>query len=277
MRRRFTTVNVFSDGAIEGNPVAVVLDAEGLDSETMIEFTRWTNLSEATFVLPPTSDDADYRVRIFAPEAELAFAGHPTLGTAHAWLDAGGVPKIDGHVVQECQAGLVRLRSDEMLAFEAPPMIRDETPTEAELGRVCTVFDVAPSQIVDAHWLDNGPGWLVVMLADADAVLAVQPGQAEGPLAVGFVGFHAEPSPALIEVRAIFSDHLGVLREDPVTGSLNAAVGQWLFRTGRANGAYVAAQGQCVGRTGRVYVTDVEGSTWVGGRTTTVVDGHVEL
>lgn len=275
--RRFTSVNVFSKGAVDGNPVAVVLDGENLSTDEMLAFTRWTNLSEATFVLPATVGDADYRVRIFTLEREMPFAGHPTLGTAHAWLQAGGRPKRDETVVQECGAGLVPIRNDGMLSFEAPPLIRDEVPSPAELERVRSVLGLKARDVVDAHWLDNGPGWLVVMLSSADAILEVSPGSADGRFDVGLVGFHSAPAAAMIEVRALFSDHLGHIREDPVTGSLNAAVAQWLFRTNRAHGSYVAAQGQRVGRRGLVHLRNSGGAVWVGGRTTTVIEGFVNL
>jgi len=280
--RRSKIVNVFSDGTLDGNPVAVVLDADGLEPDDMLAFTRWTNLSEATFVLPPTVADADYRVRIFTLERELPFAGHPTLGTCHAWLEAGGTPTMDRVAVQECGAGLVPIRvGDGVLSFAAPPLVRHEPVERQDLERFSAALGLSPADIVDSHWVDNGPGWVALVLASADAVLAVTPQPGSGHVDIGIVGPCPPGADAAFEVRAFFTDQLGAIREDPVTGSLNASIAQWFFRTGRASGSYVAAQGRCVGRRGRVHLEhepdDGDGNVWVGGRTTTVVDGHVMI
>jgi PhzF family phenazine biosynthesis protein len=278
MRRRFKNINVFSEEPLLGNPVAVVLDSAGLDTADMLEFTRWTNLSEATFVLPPMHADADYKVRIFTLDREMPFAGHPTLGTAHAWLEAGGQPKKQGAIIQECGAGLISIQqTDGLLWFEAPPLIRDEPVQDSDLQRVLDALGLQSGDVVDSHWLDNGPGWLVVMLANAEAVLAVRPQRPGGRMDVGLVGFHEAGAEAAVEIRALFSDHRGDIREDPVTGSLNAAVAQWLFRTGRVSNPYMAAQGQSIGCKGRIHLREENNATWVGGRTTTIINGHADL
>src|SRR3954451_15619710 len=219
MPRRFQQVDVFTSVACMGNPVAVVLDGEGLDDDRLSRFSSWTNLSEATFVLPPSTDAADYRVRIFSLERELPFAGHPTLGTCHAWLEAGGVPRDEAAVVQECGAGLVRVRrTDAGLAFAAPPLVRSGPVDEEVVAHVATCLGVGRGAILDAEWADNGPGWVAVLLADADAVLALRPGLVD--LDVGVVGPYPQGSPHAFEVRAFFPKDRATV-EDPVTGSLN--------------------------------------------------------
>jgi PhzF family phenazine biosynthesis protein len=274
--RPFSQVDVFTSTPYLGNPVAVVLDGDGLPPEAMRQFANWTNLSETTFVLPPTEPGADYRVRIFTPAAELPFAGHPTLGTCHAWLTAGGTPRQPDVIVQECGAGLVTLRrTPDGLAFAAPPVLRDGPVDAGLLAHIADVLRVDRSAIVDASWADNGPGWVAVLLASADAVLAVRPGLAD--LDLGVVGPYPPGSPAAFEVRAFFPKD-GATAEDPVTGSLNASVAAWLLRTGRATAPYVASQGTALGRRGRVHVSrDPDGTIWVAGGTVTCVSGQVEL
>lgn len=274
----FRQVDVFSTEPLLGNPVAVVHDADDLTDEQMAAFARWTNLSETTFLLAPTDPAADYRLRIFTPGAELPFAGHPTLGSAHAWLEAGGVPAGED-VVQECGAGLVRLRRGEVLAFEAPPLTRSGPVDEADLDGVAAALRVGRDDLVDAAWIDNGPGWVGVLLRDADAVLALRPDFAAfGELKIGVVGEHPAGHEAAVEVRA-FCPQYGV-PEDPVTGSLNAGIGQWLAGT-RLPASYVAAQGTAVGRRGRVHVArDVPGdggAVHVGGATRTTITGTLDL
>jgi PhzF family phenazine biosynthesis protein len=274
--RPFSQVDVFTAVPYRGNPLAVVLDGDGLPAEEMQRFAHWMNLSETTFVLPPTAPAADYRVRIFTPVAELPFAGHPTLGTCHAWLAAGGTPREPGVIVQECAAGLVRLRrTPDGLAFAAPPVLRDG-PVDGELlARIASVLRIDRSAIVDASWADNGPGWIAVLLDSADAVLAVRPGPAD--LDLGVAGPYPASSPAAFEVRAFFPKD-GILVEDPVTGSLNASLAAWLLRTGRATAPYVASQGTALGRAGRVHISrDADGTIWVAGGTVTCVSGQVEL
>jgi len=280
--RAFRQVDVFSAQPLLGNPVAVVHDADSLSEEEMAAFARWTNLSETTFLMAPTPGaGADYRLRIWTPGGELPFAGHPTLGSAHAWLEAGGVPASPGHVVQECGAGLVRVRQGERLAFAAPPLLRSGPVDVDDLTRIADALAIEESDIVDSAWIDNGPGWVGLLLRDADAVLAVRPDLARfGDLDVGVVGLYPEGSPdgVAVEVRA-FCPGLGVV-EDPVTGSLNAGIAQWLAGS-RLPTSYVASQGAALGRRGRVHVS-VEGDgaereVWVGGDTLTTITGTVAL
>ena len=276
MARRFAQVDVFGSGPCSGNPVAVVLDAEGLSTEEMQRFSRWTNLSETTFVLPPSGPEADYRVRIFTPALELPFAGHPTLGTCHAWLEAGGEVRGPGEIVQECGAGLVRIRRDEdRLAFAAPPLVRSGPASEVEAAKVAAALAVNRSELLAVEWVDNGPGWIGALLESAERVLELEPSGVDFDL--GVVGFHPEGAEAAIEVRAFFPIN-GVTAEDPVTGSLNASVAQWLIDTGRLEAPYIAEQGAAIGRAGRVHVEqDDDGTVWVGGSSETVVAGEAEL
>lgn len=288
--RSFAQVDVFTAEPLLGNPVAVVLDADGIDDAAMAAFARWTNLSETTFVLPPTEPTADYRVRIFTPGGELPFAGHPTIGTCHAWLEAGGQPHQPPSIVQECGIGLVTLRSDGgRLAFAAPPLLRSGPVDEADLLPACRVLGISLDEVVDAQWADNGPGWLAVRLESAAAVLAIEPdlGAADGfdvgvvgPHPLGVVGLHPEAegrgdAPA-IEVRAFFRAGATVA-EDPVTGSLNAAIAQWLLGDGTLVAPYVAAQGGALGRDGRVHVGVADGEVWIGGDAVTCIAGTVGI
>ena len=274
--RPFRQVDVFTAEALLGNPVAVVQDARGLTTEHMHAFTDWTNLSEATFLLPPTTDEADYRVRIFCPGRELPFAGHPTLGTCHAWLEAGGEPRGEV-IVQECGAGLVRiLREGDVLAFAAPPLQRSGPLDEVDVERIATGLGLTRSDIVDHQWCDNGPGWQAVLLESADQVLSIQPDpHLLADLDVGVVGPH-ESGDIDFEVRAFFPGNSG-LTEDPVTGSLNAALAHWLIGSGRAPESYLAAQGTAMGRAGRVHVMREGDDIWIGGRCVTVIAGEVRI
>ena len=276
MQHGFRQVDVFTTEPYRGNPVAVVHDAEGISDEQMQRFAHWTNLSETTFVLSPTAPGADYRVRIFTPVAELPFAGHPTLGTCHAWLGAGGAPRSDAEIVQECAAGLVAIRrTPDGLGFAAPPLIRSGPVDEDELAHVAATLRLDRSAIVAAEWADNGPGWVALLLESADAVLAVRPGLVDHD--VGLVGPHPAGLDAAFELRAFFPKD-GATTEDPVTGSLNASVAQWLLRTGEATAPYVAAQGTALGRAGRVHISaDEGGAVWVAGGTVTCVSGTVEI
>ena len=267
---------MFTADPYRGNPVAVVLDGAGLSTGKMQRFAHWMNLSETTFVLPPTEAAADYQVRIFTPVAELPFAGHPTLGTCHAWLEAGGTPRDSSSVVQQCGVGLVTLRKTaDGLAFAAPPLLRDGPVEEELLDRIASILGIGRADIVDASWADNGPGWVAVLLASADAVLAVKPAPSE--LDLGLVGPYPPGSPQAFEVRAFFPKD-GVTIEDPVTGSLNAALAAWLLDTGRVQAPYVVSQGSALGRAGRVHVSrDTDGTIWVAGGTVTCVRGQAEL
>jgi PhzF family phenazine biosynthesis protein len=277
MARRFTQVDVFTTEPHRGNPVAVVHDADGIDDEAMSRFANWTNLSETTYLLPPTSTAADYRLRIFTPAAELPFAGHPTLGSCHAWLEAGGQPRDPEVIVQECASGLIRIQrsGDGTLAFAEPPLIRDGDVDDATIDHVAEVLRLPRAAIVASQWVDNGPGWVAVLLSSAAEVLAIEPGFVD--LDVGVIGPHPAGANVAWEVRAFFPLN-GATVEDPVTGSLNASLAGWLIRSGRATAPYVAAQGTAMGRAGRVQVTqDPDGTIWIGGGTITCIRGDVEI
>jgi PhzF family phenazine biosynthesis protein len=290
MKRPFKQVDVFTVTPYRGNPLAVVLDGTSLSTEEMQHFTNWTNLSEATFVLPPTSADADYRVRIFCPGRELPFAGHPTLGTCHAWLQAGGQPKGE-FVIQECGVGLVRIRRQhfagvERLAFAAPPLIKSGPLLESDIALIARGLGVPRHDILHHAWCDNGPHWRGVMLKSAGQVLARKPNAAilagldlgvVGPRGkVGVIGSRGDTNDTAFEVRAFFPGNSG-MAEDPVTGSLNAALAQWLIGAGLAPDRYVASQGTTLDRAGRVYIERDGDSIWVGGACVTCVDGTVSL
>ncbi|WP_458780301.1 PhzF family phenazine biosynthesis protein [Arthrobacter sp. D3-16] len=275
--RPFHQVDVFSREPYRGNPLAVVLDAEGLSAEQMQQFAHWTNLSETTFLLPPTDPRADYRVRIFTGSEEFPFAGHPTLGSAHAWLQAGGVPKTDGFVVQECGAGLVRVKHDAgRLAFAAPPLTRFGPVEDTLRAQLAAGLRLPESEILDASWLVNGPEWIGVLLGSAEQVLAVQPDfAAMGGLKVGVVGARNPGADADFEVRTFLPGD--AIIEDPVTGSFNAGVAHWLMSSNRAPEDYVAAQGTVLGRAGRLHIKAEDGDIWVGGHSTTCIRGSVVL
>ena len=275
--RPFHQVDVFASQAYRGNPLAVVLDAQGLDTATMQHFANWTNLSETTFLLPPEDPRADYRVRIFTGTEEFPFAGHPTLGSAHAWLQAGGVSQSDGHVVQECAAGLVRIKRDGgRLAFAAPPLTRFGPVDAAVRGQLAAALRLPVSAIVDASWLVNGPEWIGVLLESAAQVLALEPDPAAmGDLKVGVIGPHGPGAGADFEVRTFLPGD--AMAEDPVTGSFNAGAAQWLIGSGRAPEEYVASQGTVLGRSGRIHVSAEGGDIWVGGDSTTCIRGTVLL
>lgn len=274
--RPLRQVDVFTAAALRGNPVAVVHDAEGLSAARMQAFTDWTNLSEATFLLPPEHPDADYRVRIFCPGRELPFAGHPTLGTAHAWLEAGGVPR-GADVVQECGVGLVRIRrAGARLAFQAPPLRRSGPLDEGDVDRIARGLGLKRQEIVAHQWCDNGPGWQAVLLESAERVLEIEPDpQVLAGLDIGVVGPHASGD-VDVEVRAFFPGNSG-LTEDPVTGSLNAALAQWLIGAGVLPASYVAAQGTRLARAGRVHVSSDDDGIWIGGDCVTVIAGEVMI
>jgi PhzF family phenazine biosynthesis protein len=271
----YTQVDVFTDRALRGNPLAVVHAADGVSEEQMQDFARWTNLSETTFLLKPTDPGADYRVRIFTPGGELPFAGHPTLGSCHAWLERGGVPKRAGEVVQQCAVGLVRIRRDgSRAAFEAPPL-RTEPVDDTLVDEVLAALGVPRSKLQRALWLDNGPKWLGLLLDHAHTVLAIEPDHAalKGLAKVGVVAPHPAEGEVAFEVRA-FAAPIGI-PEDPVTGSLNAGIAQWLVGAGLAPATYVAAQGTRMARAGRVHVQHADSSFWIGGDSISVIRGEV--
>ena len=301
-QRPFKQIDVFTATPYFGNPLAVVLDGNGLDDAAMQRFARWTNLSETTFVLAPTHSAADYRVRIFTPGGELPFAGHPTLGSCHAWLEAGGQPKSKEFIVQECAKGLVNIRRDAasaQLAFAAPSLMRSAPSTDA-IARVVSALGINAAQVSAAQLLDNGPVWLGLLLDSPDTVLQLTPNHQELAklgVKVGVAGIYASPSLPLIaranreaqafaqsaggfapdlEVRA-FAACTGI-NEDPVTGSLNASLAQWLMADGLTAEHYTASQGVCMGRAGQVDLhRDAKGQVWVGGQSVTCISGTVTL
>ena len=276
--RRFFQVDVFTERALGGNPLAVVVDADGLDEERMAAFARWTHLSETTFLLPPTDPTADYRVRIFTPGGELPFAGHPTLGSCQVWLACGGQPR-GAEVVQQCEVGLVTVRRDparpDRLAFAAPPLRRSGAVESALLAQIAAALRLAPGEIRAAQWVDNGPGWVAVLLEDRDRLLALQPDYAglhglKLGVVAPWVGGDAQ-----FEVRAFIGADPGY--EDPVTGSLNASLAQWMIGAGLAPSTYVASQGTALRRQGRVHLAREHGVVWVGGDVCPCIEGRVWL
>lgn len=275
-RFRFSQVNVFSTDPLSGNPVAVIHDAEALSEERMSALARWTNLSETTFLLKPDNPKADYKLRIFSPEGELPFAGHPTLGSCHAWLSAGGRPGESDVIVQQCEAGLISIRREgSFLAFAAPPLVRSGPLEDDVLNKIAAAFDLPPSDIVRHHWVDNGPGWCAVMLGSARQVLSLKPDWATlSPLNLGVVGPHSSAHDADLEVRA-FVGAGGY--EDPVTGSLNASLAQWLMKEGLVKSTYTAAQGTNLRREGRVHLRQSSDGVWVAGQVVEVIEGEITL
>lgn len=274
---RFSQVDVFSDQLTLGNPLAIVHDADDLSDDQLAAIASWTNLSETTFLLRPTDPAADYRVRIFTVEAELPFAGHPTLGSAAAWLAAGGVPRSPGRIVQQCAVGLVPIRTDgARLGFAAPPPLRFGSVSADDVAELTRWLGVSAEDVLDAQWVDNGPGWVGVLVSDAATVLELRP---DGPCrlpAVGIIGRYPPGSECDVEVRALFAVGGGVI-EDPVTGSLNASLAQWLIGSGRLPTSYVAAQGTVLGRRGRVHVQAEGDDIWVGGHVTPGISGTIAL
>jgi PhzF family phenazine biosynthesis protein len=288
IQRPFKQVDVFTARPYYGNPLGVVLDGTGLSVAEMQHFTNWTNLSECTFLLPPAHAEADYQVRIFCPGRELPFAGHPTLGSCHAWLEAGGQPKAQ-HIVQECGAGLVKIKRDAAsgrLAFAAPPLIKGGPMDEADVALIARGLKIERSDILAHAWCDNGPNWRGVMLRSAEQVLALKPDSVilagldigvVGPRSkVGVVGAQTTSEETQFEVRAFFPGNNG-LAEDPVTGSLNAAIAQWLIGADLAPTRYIAAQGTAMARAGRVHVEQEGANIWIGGASVTCIDGKVTL
>jgi PhzF family phenazine biosynthesis protein len=273
MARRFTQVDVFGDGGLGGNPLAVVHDADDLTDEQMQAFATWTNLSETTFLLRPTEPRADYRVRIFTPTGELPFAGHPTLGSAHVWLAAGGRPNSTACIVQECSIGLVELRGqDGKLAFAAPPRLRSEKLGRKEVTQLARAIGIPAKEWVAHAWGDNGAPWMMVQLADAETVRSAEVNRevlATGQH-LGLIGLEPEGSPYAYEVRGILREF-----EDPVTGSLNAAAAQWMRERNLVPASYKVAQGSAIGRHGEVWVLDDAERIWISGRVRKVISGQL--
>lgn len=272
--RPFAQVDVFASEPYLGNPVAVILDGDGLTDDDMQKVARWTNLSETTFVLPPTTRTADYRLRIFTPTSELPFAGHPTLGSAHAWLENGGTPSDPEVIVQQVAAGLVRVgQADGILSFAAPATIRSGEIADADLDRFIAALGIARDQVIAHQWVDNGPGWAIIRLATAQEVLDLDPDLSLIPDAmVGAIGAYPDGAEHAFEMRT-FAPRVGLI-EDPVCGSMGASVGQWLIRTGEVTGAYRVSQGARLGRAGSITISpDEAGNVWVGGVTTTQFRG----
>lgn len=278
MERRFRLVDVFGERPLSGNPLAVVIDSEGLSDEDMLEVTRWLNFSETTFLTRPESDEADYRVRIFTLAGELPFAGHPTLGSGHVWQSLADESRDE--IVQECGVGLVKLRrSGDRISFEAPDLIRDGPLDPTDIEELAVVLGIDPSEILAARWVDNGPGWVGVLLKDADAVRELEPDFSRHPRAekldIGVVGMYPEGGEYRYEVRAFFSGRRGEMLEDPVTGSLNASIAQWLISERRVKTPYLASQGSALGRSGRVHISGDADSVWVGGQVFDIVEGRL--
>lgn len=274
----FQQVDVFTPVALKGNPLAVVIGADGLSDAEMAALANWTNLSETAFLLQPTTAGADYRVRIFTPERELPFAGHPTLGSCQVWLNAGGKPK-GNEIIQECGVGLVKIRRDgERLAFAAPPLRRTGEVEPETLATIAKGLGIQPQAIKASQWVDNGPGWVAVMLGSRPEVLAIRPDYpALSGLKLGVVApwdIAKDGSEAQFEVRAFVSS---LANEDPVTGSLNASVAQWLIGKGIAPASYIASQGTALGRAGRVHVQRAGDDIWIGGSVVTCIDGKLQL
>lgn len=275
--RPFSQVDVFAPGPKAGNPVAVVHGADGLSTDQMQQFANWTNLSETTFLQEPTDPAADYRLRIFTPKAEVPFAGHPTLGSAHAWLENGGKAQDAGQLIQQCGAGLVRIRRvDNELSFQAPPLTRSGPVEATTLKRAAASLGLTADQILLSNWVDNGPGWIGVLLDSAEQVLGLRPDfSLMGDLNLGVIGAYDGNGPADFEVRAFVPGH--GIDEDPVTGSVNAGLAQWLRTQGVTEGNYTVQQGTALGRGGFLRITASAGDVWVGGTSRTVVAGRVKI
>ncbi|MBO1268680.1 PhzF family phenazine biosynthesis protein [Arthrobacter cavernae] len=276
-QRLFSQVDVFAPGPKAGNPVAVVHDAEGLSTQQMQSFANWTNLSETTFLLAPSDPAADYKLRIFTPRTEVAFAGHPTLGSAHAWLDTGGQPQAAAHLVQECGAGLITIRrSGDELSFAGPPLRRSGQVEVSVLEQAIASLGLQPGQVLGSNWVDNGPGWIGIRLKSAQEVLDLRPDfGVMDELNIGVIGAYGEDGPADFEVRAFAPGHN--VDEDPVTGSVNAGLAQWLCDEGVVSGSYTVQQGTVLGRGGRLAVSVEADGVWVGGISRTIIRGQVSF
>lgn len=276
MSKTYYEIDVFGAERFSGNPVGVVLEADDLSIKQMQDFARWTNLSETTFVLTPKDDSADYGLRIFTPTSELPFAGHPTLGTAKAWLDYLGTP-TKNELIQECGVGLIKvLQSEDRFSFKSPELIRGEALSPQLFTEVAATLNLEKSRILDSKWIDNGPGWIGVLLSSADEVLAVTPNR-NSNLALGLFGFYGPNSKYMYEVRGFYPED-GLLIEDPATGSLHASGAEWLISEGKCATPYIASQGKAINRSGEIYVTsDAEREIWIGGRVEIRIKGEVNF
>lgn len=282
MSKPFRQVDVFGHTPFSGNPVAVVADADDLTDDQMKAVSRWTNLSECTFLLAPASPEADYRLRIFSLDHELPFAGHPTLGSARAWLDLGGSPQNSGEIIQECGMGLVRLRhSGDRLAFQAPPLRRSGPVDPTYREQLRRTLRLSEDQMLDAEWTDNGPGWVTVLVDSTETLYGITPDPEviEGPELkhIGAAALTPQGAETALEVRGFFCDDTGAFREDPVTGSLNASTAQWLTSSERISAPYTAGQGSALQRDGRIHIDADDQGLWVGGSTAVAVSGTINL
>lgn len=278
MQRRFAQVDVFSSTAYKGNPLGVVLDSQGLSTQAMIDYSRWSNLSEVTFLLPVGTEDADYRFRIFAREHEYRFAGHPALGTARAWLDAGGVPRNEGVIMAECEAGIIPiLVQPDVLSFASPPSIRSGQVAPEELSEAFDILGIQSANVIDSQWVDNGPGWMVIYLDDFELMLNLAPEipARDGRWKIGVVAATGDGEEKF-ELRALSIEN-GTFREDPVTGSLNGAASQWLIEKHQVQPPLINRQGSAIGFQGRVHINKTDSGLWVGGQTNVLIHGMIDL
>lgn len=279
MKRRFMQVDVFSQEPCKGNALGVVLDAQGLSEDQMRDYARWSNLSEVTFVLPAEDELADYRFRIFSGEQEFPFAGHPTLGTAHAWIANGGRPRNGNEITAQCLAGLVPVRVDgTAYSFVSPPLVRTGKFDQPRLDAVREILQVADEQILATQWVDNGPGWSAVLLDSAQTVLSLKPNASKhlGKWKIGVVGALGQECGESFEVRAFNIDD-GAVREDPVTGSLNAGIAQWLVESSRAKLPFGNRQGTVLGHRGRVEFVWDNAQIWTRGTVSSIIEGTIDL
>jgi PhzF family phenazine biosynthesis protein len=273
----FQQVDVFTNRPLMGNALAVVHGADNLSDKQMTKFANWTNLSETTFLLNPINDSADYKVRIFTPNNELPFAGHPTLGSCFAWLSNGGIAKSKDVIIQECAIGLIKIRKDgSRLSFEAPELIKSGSLDDLTLKKVAMSLRIGVSDIINHQWVDNGPGWCAVMLKNAQQVLALDPDpQLLKDFKIGVIGSYPDGSETDFEVRA-FAMPYGIY-EDPVTGSLNAGIAKWFFNTNSVKDEYTVSQGKALGRDGKIFIQKIDNTIWVGGEIISCINGELTL
>ncbi len=273
----FQQVDVFTNRPLLGNALAVVHGADNLSDKQMTKFANWTNLSETTFLVNPINDSADYKVRIFTPNNELPFAGHPTLGSCFAWLSNGGIAKSKDVIIQECAIGLIKIRKDgSRLSFEAPELIKSGSLDDLTLKKVAMSLRIGVSDIINHQWVDNGPGWCAVMLKNAQQVLALDPDpQLLKDFKIGVIGSYPDGSETDFEVRA-FAMPYGIY-EDPVTGSLNAGIAKWLFNTNSVKDEYTVSQGKALGRDGKIFIQKIDNTIWVGGEIISCINGELTL